>query len=315
MAGDESGTPPNNSKGNKPRVGVLLRQTFGEKSSHASEELEALKLRYHTMCKRLTTVQKALKDRHAALLATAQARFSVAQTLAAMTKDTPLEKIAGASSEDGNTTKKTGQETYASIMMDEMDPKTRKYADDFHKCAIDYVVEWEKVVTTRINTDLKATEQLRRDADHYKSKVEALQGNVKKFKDHGKEVPQATGDKLDRNEKKLAEADRLYNDAAHDLYLLMDEVVDRSWRDLHPLLLKTLQMEVDMCQEEERIMAAPFQRFVDDLAALGQREQIKNRLKDVVDGTPEMLSTRDGNVTLNFGGDGNQDVPEQAPYK
>ena len=67
----------NNNKGNKTRMGVILRQSFGEKSANGKEELEALRLRYHTMCKRLTTVKKALKDRHAALLNTTQARVAV----------------------------------------------------------------------------------------------------------------------------------------------------------------------------------------------------------------------------------------------
>ncbi|KAL7560425.1 hypothetical protein ACA910_016174 [Epithemia clementina (nom. ined.)] len=312
MAGDDSGPLINEKKGNKPRMGVILRQTLGEKSANGNEDLQALKLRYQTMCKRMQTVQKALKDRHAAMLATTQARVAVAQTLSAMSHETPLEKIAGSPSDDKKSS--AGNETYGSIMIDDMDRETRKHADDFHKFAIDYVAEWEKIVTTRINADLKTTEQLRRDADHYKSKVESLQGNVKKFQDHNKDVPQATKDKLNRNEKKLADANRLYSDAAEDLYLLMEELVDRSWRDLHPLLMKTLQMEVDICQHEQQVMAAPFARLMENMSALAEQEQVKPRLKDVVDGTPEMLSTRpngvDSNFALNFGGD---DVPEQAP--
>ena len=54
-----------------------MRQSFGEKSVNGSEELQALKTRYHTLCQRLKTVQKALKERHAALLGTTQARVSV----------------------------------------------------------------------------------------------------------------------------------------------------------------------------------------------------------------------------------------------
>ena len=233
-----------------------------------------------------------------------------------MSNDTPLEKIAGSSTDDGPENTREGNETYASVMIDDLDRQTRKQADDFHKFAIDYVAEWETTVTTRVNADMKATDQLRRDADHYKSKVESLQGNVKKYGDHGKAVPEATRDKLDRNEKKLQEATRLYNDAAEDLYLLMDEVVDRSWRDLHPLLLKTLQMEVDVCNHERHVMAQPFQRMMEEMGALAQREQVKPRLKDVVDGTPEMLCTRPNGVdqgfNVNFGGNQN-DMPEQAP--
>ena len=70
MGGDDNKT-------SKARVGVLLRQSFGEKSVNGSEELQALKTRYHTLCQRLKTVQKALKERHAALLGTTQARVSV----------------------------------------------------------------------------------------------------------------------------------------------------------------------------------------------------------------------------------------------
>ena len=240
-----------------------------------------------------------------------------------MSQQTPLEPVAGAPSEenkgigDGNNPQDNAP-SYAGIVMDDLDRQTRKQADDFHKFAIDYVAEWEKVVTTRINADMKTTEQLRRDADHYTSKVESLQANVKKLQDNNKPVPDSTSEKLDRNETKLSEANRKYNDAAYDSYLLMEEMVDRSWRDLHPLLLKTLQMEVDICKYEREVMA-PFRQMINDLVDLAQKEQVKPRLKDVVDGTPESLSTRpngvDGNFSLSFGDNNGAELPEQAPRR
>lgn len=272
---------------NRPRVGVILRQLGGKKSENAIAELEMLKDRYHAMCENMKKLQKALQERYAALVSTAQARAAVAHALSIMSQGTPLATMAG--NEDSA---KIKSQSYYCVMVDDMQNRSKLRAQEYLNSAITYAVEWDKKVTTRINADLKQTENLRRDADHYKVKVDNLNANLKKMHESNKPVAFATQEKLERNEQKLREATGAYQDAAQDLYSLMEEVVDRSWRDLHPLLLQILKWDTEVSEEEIECMSAPFKALINDLEALGKKEKIFPRLKTFVDGTPEMLSTR-----------------------
>jgi hypothetical protein len=64
----------------KPRVGVILRQAVpgGKKPTHTpSEQVETLQNKYKDMCQNLKRLLKVLKERHAAMLETVQARDAV----------------------------------------------------------------------------------------------------------------------------------------------------------------------------------------------------------------------------------------------
>lgn len=61
----------------KPRVGVILRQVSGQKSELLNEDLEELKERYKLMLPQFKKLEKALKQRHATMLKTEEARVGV----------------------------------------------------------------------------------------------------------------------------------------------------------------------------------------------------------------------------------------------
>lgn len=186
--------------------------------------------------------------------------------------------------------------SYASVH-DSLAAKNKSYLDKYQQFVINYVLEWEKVVTGRVNNGLKVTEDLRRDLDHYQKKVEALRLSTNKALANGKQVKSDTAEKLKRNEEKLIAAKQGYNKAATDLCILMEEVTERSWRDLHPLLLKCAQFDMTIASDESNILAS-LNAVVNTLKTIANNNGIspQPRLKDLATVKPELLSTRPGGV-------------------
>ena len=61
----------------KPRMGVILRQTAGQKSANRRQDLEELKERYKSMRKVLHTLEDAMEKRYDAILKQDKARAAV----------------------------------------------------------------------------------------------------------------------------------------------------------------------------------------------------------------------------------------------
>jgi len=305
----------NLSNANKPRVGVMLRQSVaGNKSANRVGELDALKDKYQTLCRHFKELEKNLKQRHAAMVSVGQSRSKLANTIASMSEDSPLKKCAGRKTDDDDTAAAAGtmdEANYADTMR-ALANSSQSRADDFQEKGVDYVRQWQDVVTTRCNSEIKRTEAMRRDADHYQTKVESLEQGSNKLREKGKEVPVATTEKLERNRDKLEEANKLYQHAAKDLFLLLEEVVERSWRDLHPLFMRLLQLETNSSTDDYNVIQSDLKSVMSKVKQVGTKNQINGqRLDKLENSSPKNLSTRPnpGMVNLNFG----TDKPEQAP--
>ena len=184
-----------------------------------------------------------------------------------------------------------------SSIQDTMAAKSKSYANKYQQFVVDYVVEWEKVVRTRIDAGIKKAETLRRDLDHYQKKVEELRLQTNKVMAKGKQVKSDAAEKLKRNEEKLLSAKQSYNKVATDLCILMEEVTERSWRDLHPMLIKVAQFEMTLSSDQSKIFAN-LNSIVDTLKTIASSNGIPAtpRLKDMSTLKPELLSTRPGGV-------------------
>jgi hypothetical protein len=180
---------------------------------------------------------------------------------------------------------------------DDLGAKTKSYSDKYKQFVLEYAIEWEKVVTTRINEGLKRSEELRRDLDHYQKKVEALRLSVNQNMAKGKNVRSEQQEKLKRNEEKFLAARQNYNKISVDLCILMEEVVDRSWRDLHPLIVKCAQFDSTLSADEAKILAN-LNQVVTSLKGVATANGIspQPRLKDLGTLKPELISTRPGGV-------------------
>ena len=115
--------------------------------------------------------------------------------------------------------------------------------DDYIEKILGYALEWEKIVTKRIDYDMKDVKKLQRNRYHYETKVSKLRQNVNRIESKGKDVPQATEEKLDRNEKKLKDAVKTHEFRSAQLCVMIEEATLCGWKDLYPLVQNILQWD------------------------------------------------------------------------
>lgn len=187
--------------------------------------------------------------------------------------------------------------SYASVH-DTLSAKHKSYAEKFKQHVLDYLVEWEKAVRTRIDNGLKKADDMRRDLDHYQKKVESLRISASQAIGKGKQVKPEAQEKLKRNEEKLLAAKQNFNQVTSALCILMEEVTERSWRDLHPALVKAAQFDMTLASDEAKILSN-LQQVVSALKDVANKNGIsaQHRLKDLASLKPELLSTRPGGVS------------------
>jgi hypothetical protein len=180
--------------------------------------------------------------------------------------------------------------------------KAKMYTQKYAQFVIDYAIEWEKVVTSRVSKGLKNAEQMRVELDHYQRKVESLRQTANATMAKGKQVDQKSAERLTRNEEKLVKVRETHNSFIASLCTLIDEVTDRSWRDLHPLMVKIAQFEVTVSGDEAKALSS-LNTIVNEMKRLAVTHGIKPqaRLKDLDSLDPSMLSTKaPGSGTLSI---------------
>lgn len=220
--------------------------------------------------------------------------LQVALQFGSFSKETPLYDCVGlmpSSDRPSNTVC-----SYMSVH-DELAAKAKSYVGKYQQFVLDYAVEWEKVIRTRIDNGIKKAEELRIELDHYQKKTESLRLSANQSMAKGKSVPSTVQEKLTRNEEKLISSKQSYNQVATDLCILMEEVTERSWRDLHPLLVKVAQFDMTLANDEAKALA-PLSQVVATLKQVATNNGLspQPRLKDLAGLKPELLSTRPGGV-------------------
>ena len=220
----------------------------------------------------------------------AKAKYLVAQHMAVLSKDTVLFETTGQTA--GADRSSDSVNSYISVQEGVFN-KNKTYADKYKQFIVDYAQEWYKAVTDRVGTDLKKAEKIRVELDHYQSKVESLRQSANATMAKGKQVDAKAAEKLTRNEQKLVKTKESSSKFVNDLCLLMEEITERSWRDLHPLLIKCSQFETQVTGDESSAMAA-LNQVVTALKKVASDNGIKPqaRLKDLASLDPHALSTR-----------------------
>jgi hemerythrin-like domain-containing protein len=136
---------------------------------------------------------------------------------------------------------------------------------DFQTHIIDYIDEWDDVVTSMGDKEIKDCLQLAKKRDHYVHKVDRLRKKVNRIEHRGvRDAPESLQQKLDRNEDKLERADDLYEDKADDLAIVLSESVRKGWIDLYPLIKNSMKFEVNRLSRE----SSSYGRLTGTLAAL-----------------------------------------------
>ena len=235
---------------------------------------------------------------HAAMQALAKAKLQVAQHIALLSRDTVLYEMAGQSA--GADRSSESVNSFFSIQ-EGVCNKNIMYVDKYKQFVVDYAQEWYTTVTTRVGEGLKRAETMRVELSHYQSKVESLRQSANSTMAKGKQIDTKTSEKLTRNEDKFIKTKEQTSRYINDLCLLMEEITERSWRDLHPLLVKCAQFETQVSGDESKAQAALSQvvtalkKIADDHGISAQA-----RLKDLKELDPHTLSTRSKNDSRNL---------------
>jgi hypothetical protein len=126
--------------------------------------------------------------------------------------------------------------------LDELDYKTH---------IIDYIDEWDDVVTSKGDDEIKAVLELSKKRDHYVFKVDKLRNRVNRIEHRGvRDAPPRLAERLTRNEDKLDKADDLFEDKSNDLAVVLSESVRKGWVDLYPLVKNAMKFEVNRLGRE-----------------------------------------------------------------
>ena len=189
----------------------------------------------------------------------------------------------------------------------------------FKTSIIDYVVEWHEIVTSRVQARVIEFTRLKANLVHYTKKVGGLVESTEKARRQAKtnasKQPAPTDTslrgmfnsmamtrsdstrgkleaQLDRNRLKLGGAREVFTMYGQSLILLIDEVVNRAWRDILPVLLRSINLDM----HQSKIMASIFaasQVLASELELLGEEHTIdmQGRLQNVKELHPEEIYT------------------------
>lgn len=292
----------------KNRIVTRVKDKTGiSKSKNRSGDLTELKEKCHQFIKKIRFLIASIQSNHNAMIQLSKMRLEVAKAVNSLTADTPLFKCAGEIPSASGSASSTlggvgGGDTTALIQHNanatsfaavhiQLHKKDKLYHDKYLEHILNYATEWERILTTRITNHLKHSEKLRVDLDHYQKKVEDLNHDANKMMSKGKNVHDKAVEKLKRNEAKFVTARQEYDKYVSDLCGFLEEVVDRGWKDLHPLLVKMAQFDGTYSAEEANVLKA-MSCVTHELMGLSTKHDFKaqGRLKELETHSLESLN-------------------------
>ena len=167
------------------------------------------------------------------------------------------------------------------------------YADQYNNQILHYIEEWERVISSRIQGRIMQFNKLRFDLNHYERKLDGLR--TKKERENTRKKSQASpkaSERFDRNELKLSGSREACDAYGESLLLLIDETTERAWRDFYPLLLRSMQFDINLSADQAGIFSG-FDETMTILKAIGVEKglNIEGRVKILKDSRPEEFYT------------------------
>jgi len=140
-------------------------------------------------------------------------------------------------------------------------------AKTFDLDIVRYAEEWLEVISSRISANLMEFKKLCENLEHYDKKVEKIRS---------KEKPNMAKPsvKLERNETKLRGARESHDNMGENLFKLMEEVTVRAWKDLLPLLIKSIHLDLKQAETERRVIWNDLQVVVDALEVIATQHKL-----------------------------------------
>lgn len=215
-----------------------------------SDDLDKCKTKFGEFTKQFKPFIQSLKNYHTALVNLEHNRSEMLEQIEVFTKNTKLFNHAG----KGNKVVKAApawaktyskkEHSYCSSQR-QLAALNNQYAHHVDEYLINYVNEWEIIVTTRVEQNTQKAEELKKSWLHYDKKFKALSGNEAKLTDKGKQLDPKAKDKLVRNEEKLDMARQEFEKQATTTCHIIDAAVDAAWMDVTPIVYRLANMEID----------------------------------------------------------------------
>lgn len=183
---------------------------------------------------------------------------------------TNLEERASAtdaSAEDDDSLTATTVKTVALVKRTYLELHNQQYdlvlssAKTFDEKIVQYAEEWLEVISARVSSNVIQFKELSDSLEHYVSKVDKLMA-------HQKPNMAKPSPKLERNETKLRGTREAHDTVGENLYKLMEEVTMRAWKDLLPLLMQSIQLDLMHAEEERVVIWDDLQTVLDALEAI-----------------------------------------------
>jgi len=231
------------------RLNYAVKQHPNEPSRSA--ELVPLTKEFEYMRKNIRSLLTATKKYQKAMGEVAKARSEVYGCTAKIAEGTPLADVLAS--------KKVVLGESLVTLDGKLIKADEQASEDYQGKIIDYVTEWEAILTKKIESELKYTQKQAKNLKHYEMKVEKLRKTVAAKEEKGKPTPQMT-EKLARNEEKLKETHEEYEKTATKTCHLLEEATKKGWKDFHPLVQAMLVWESNRAADEQALF-----KQVDDI--------------------------------------------------
>mmetsp|Transcript_48215 Transcript_48215/g.73400 ORF Transcript_48215/g.73400 Transcript_48215/m.73400 type:complete len:318 (+) Transcript_48215:191-1144(+) len=259
------------------RLQKAADEATAEKNKNRSPELIPLTEEYEAMKKklrRLIAVVKSYAEKTGQMNA---ARDELVNHLAQMSRKSPLYDSIGSEldGEAKEALKAIGQSPDGKVTVDQTatawkerndteicslkvvqelaSAQAKVDAHEYREHVIDYVEEWEKIVTARVESGLKEVRTLHADRNHYENKVEQLRQKEHDMEAKGKTFPASQAEKLERNETKLTHAFTVHESCASKLCVIIEAATRDGWKDLYHVVKNYIQWESNRVGQESEI--------------------------------------------------------------
>lgn len=124
---------------------------------------------------------------------------------------------------------------------------------EYQKDVVNFVTEWEQIITERVESGLKRVRKLASNRLHYERKIETLRNKANELEIKGRTNPTVAVERLSRNEGKLKQAFTVHEKEAGQLCALMESVTHEGYKDLYTLVKNYIEWEINRVGRENSI--------------------------------------------------------------
>lgn len=239
----------------KPRLGRRIKEAImGHESSNKKQDLELRAGEFNRMKLCIRQLIEALKAQHESLLRMNETRLQVALKVSALAEGSAISKEAGSLPLQDSELDKSDLSSYMAIHRS-INDRQKTCANRYLKHVVGYAIEWEDLIVAHVTASLKRAKGLRRDVDHYQSKVESLTVVTNRIISRGQVVDTKVTSRSQRNEEKYKQARKEFDVFADYLVTLLEQVTVRGWQNLHPILLKLVQFDISVVSDESKMLS------------------------------------------------------------